>query len=236
MMNEYVFEDLIMNPETPNLERLIGKEVYYSNTPLYCLNNARYNCKTGILKEIQKDGNLPFWVDNRDGAIVSYACILPKKEEPKPKYVSFESPQEFISAYNKASKEVTQDTESMLLNSGMWLKWQDHYVGITYISKKGVNYGVEFLDWDELLDEYTFLDGSPVGKEVNGEVTPYEYKKQDELSIGTRFHYEGKLVEVVEGDQCVDCVFAEIDCSQKRCVSEERSDKKNVYFKEVKGE
>ena len=34
-MSEYVFEDLIMNPETPNLESLIGKEVYYSNTPLY---------------------------------------------------------------------------------------------------------------------------------------------------------------------------------------------------------
>ena len=74
-MSEYVFEDLIMNPETPNLESLIGKEVYYSNTPLYCLNNAKYNCKTGILKEIQKDSNLPFWVDNRDGAIVSYTQI-----------------------------------------------------------------------------------------------------------------------------------------------------------------
>ena len=178
------------------------------------------------------------------GVILSYCCcdwagydfpyFVLEKVEPEPKYVSFESPQEFISAYNKASKEVMSDTESMLLNSGMWLKWQDHYVGITYISKQGVNYGVEFLDWDELLDEYTFLDGSPVGKEVNGEVTPYEYKKQDELSIGTRFHYKGKLVEVVEGDQCVDCVFAETDCSQKQCLSEERSDKKNAYFKEVK--
>lgn len=178
------------------------------------------------------------------GVILSYCCcdwagydfpyFVLEKVEPEPKYVSFESPQEFISAYNKASKEVMSDTESMLLNSGMWLKWQDHYVGITYISKKGVNYGVEFLDWDELLDEYTFLDGSPVGKEVNGEATLHEKKMQDDLPIGTRFLYEGKLVEVVDGDQCVDCVFAETDCSQKRCLSEERSDKKNVYFKEVK--
>ena len=59
----------------------------------------------------------------------------------------------------------------MLLNSGMWLKWQDTYVGITYISKQGVNYGVEFLDWDELLDEYTFLDGSPCGKGIKEWVT-----------------------------------------------------------------
>ena len=236
MMNEYVFEDLIMNPETPNLESLIGKEVYYSNTPLYCLNYAKCNCKTGILKEIQKDSNLPFWVDNRDGAIKSYGCIILKKEEPKPKYVPFESPQEFISAYSKASKEVMPDTESMLLNSGMWLKWQDTYVGITYISRHGVNYGAEFLDWDELLDEYMFLDGSPVGKEANGEATLHEKKMQDDLPIGTRFLDGGQLVEVVDGHRCGDCVFAEIDCSQKRCVSEERSGKKNVYFKEVKGE
>lgn len=180
------------------------------------------------------------------GVIISYCCcdwagydfpyFVLEKVEPEPRYVPFESPQEFISAYSKASKEVMPDTESMLLNSGMWLKWRDTYVGITYISRHGVNYGAEFLDWDELLDEYTFLDGSPVGKEVNGEVTPYEDKKQDDLPIGTRFLDGGQLVEVVDGHQCGDCVFAEIDCSQKRCVSEERSDKKNVYFKEVKSE
>lgn len=180
------------------------------------------------------------------GVILSYCCcdwagydfpyFVLEKVEPEPRYVPFESPQEFISAYSKASKEVMPDTESMLSNFSMWLKWQDTYVGITYISRHGVNYGAEFLDWDELLDEYTFLDGSPVGKEVNGEVTPYEDKKQDDLPIGTRFLDGGQLVEVVDGHQCGDCVFAEIDCSQKRCVSEERSDKKNVYFKEVKGE
>lgn len=175
-----------------------------------------------------------------DGIELGSEYIFPyfvlEKVEPKPRYVSFESPQEFISAYYKASKEVMQDTESMLLNFGMWLKWQDHYVGITYISKKGVNYGAEFLDWDELLDEYTFLDGSPVGKEANGEATLHEKKMQDELPIGARFLYGGQLVEVVDEDQCGDCVFAETDCSQKRCVPERRSDKKSVCFKEVKGE
>ena len=115
------------------------------------------------------------------GVILSYCCcdwagydfpyFVLEKVEPEPRYVPFESPQEFISAYNKASKEVMPDTESMLLNSGMWLKWQDAYVGITYISRHGVNYGAEFLDWDELLDEYTFLNGSPCGKEIKEWVT-----------------------------------------------------------------
>ena len=100
-----------------------------------------------------------------------YPYFVLEKVELEPKYVPFESPQEFISAYSKASKEVMPDMESMLSNSSMWLKWQDAYVGITYISRYGVNYGAEFLDWDELLDEYTFLDGSPCGKEIKEWVT-----------------------------------------------------------------
>lgn len=232
-MGEYTYKNLIIDPTSEEAKTCIGKRVYYSSNPASCLQYANDHdmecCK--VLKGINPDVIYPFVLKDSN---IFCSCIILCLEEPEPKYVSFESPQEFISAYNKASKEVMSDTESMLLNSGMWLKWQDHYVGITYISKQGVNYGVEFLDWDELLDEYTFLDGSPVGKEVNGEVTPYEDKKQDDLPIGTRFLDGGQLVEVVDGHQCGDCVFAEIDCSQKRCVSEERSDKKNVYFKEVK--
>ena len=178
------------------------------------------------------------------GVILSYCCcdwagydfpyFVLEKVEPEPKYVPFESPQEFISAYNKASKEVRSDTESMLSKLGIWLKGSEHYELVTYIYNKGITIDDVSINWKTLFDFYTFLDGSPVGKEVNGEVTPYEDKKQDDLPIGTRFLDGGQLVEVVDGHQCGDCVFAEIDCSQKRCVSEERSDKKNVYFKEVK--
>ena len=184
-MFEYVFEDLIMNPETPNLERLIGKEVYYSNTPLYCLNHAKCNCKTGILKEIQKDSNLPFWVDNRDGAIVNYACILPKKEEPKPEFTPFTSAEEFIEAYDSANYSVSTGTmENRLLNyGGIWLKGKDSgaYYMVTelwgcglviddinmkttkiekdrYLTVNGVTH------WKDLLGHYTLLDGSPCGK------------------------------------------------------------------------
>lgn len=186
-MNEYVFEDLIMNPETPNLERLIGKEVYYSNTPLYCLNNAKYNCKTGILKEIQKDGSLPFWVDNRDGAIVSYACILPKKEEPKPKYVPFESQEEFLNYYAYHKDKLVESSLNHQLSSfgGVWLKgkkpnvlymvieiWDDGVVLGDTKTKATNQWCGECVTvntttvWKELYESYTFLDGLPCGKEV----------------------------------------------------------------------
>lgn len=165
-----------------------------------------------------------------------YPYFVLEKVEPEPRYVPFESPQEFISAYSKASKEVTQDTESMLSKLGIWLKGGEHYELVTYIHRKGITIDDVSINWKTLFDFYTFLDGSPVGKEANGEATLHEKKMQDDLPIGTRFLDGGQLVEVVDGHRCGDCVFAEIDCSQKRCVSEERSDKKNVYFKEVKDE
>ena len=185
MMSEYVFEDLIMNPETPNLESLIGKEVYYSNTPLYCLNYAKCNCKTGILKEIQKDSNLPFWVDNRDGAIKSYGCIILKKKELKSEFIPFTSAEEFIEEYDSANYSVSMGTmANRLLNyGGIWLKGKDsdaYYMvkeiwgcGLviddinmkTFKIEEDLYFTVDGVThWDELLGYYTFLDGSPCGK------------------------------------------------------------------------
>ena len=80
-MNKYVFEDLIMNPETPDLEGLIGKEVYSDNTPLDCLRRANKDYEIGILREIRKDLICPFFVEVPNGMIINYACIIPKKEE-----------------------------------------------------------------------------------------------------------------------------------------------------------
>lgn len=70
-----------------------------------------------------------------------------------------------------------------------------------------------------------------------------------ELSIGTKFYFDDKLVEVVESkfiEKCFGCVFKnkvfkdgygenEIDsCYAVECGKDERKDKKDVTFKEVK--
>ena len=81
-MNNYVFEDLVMNPETSGLENLIGKEVYFCNMPLDCLRRASIDYEIGILREIRKDLICPFFVEVPNGMIINYACIIPKKEGP----------------------------------------------------------------------------------------------------------------------------------------------------------
>ena len=184
-MNEYTFEDLIINPEIPGLEGLIGKEVYFNNIPLRCLEWANTNCNTGILKEIRKDCLCPFRVDNQDGAIKSYGCIILKKEEPKPEFIPFTSADEFIDAYDSANYSVINGTRAnRLLNyGGIWLKGKDSraYYMVTEIWDCGlviddINMKTTKIEedlyftvngvthWDERLGYYTFLDGSPCGK------------------------------------------------------------------------
>ena len=182
-MDKYTYSNLIIDPTKEGIESLIGKEVYFSDVPNKCLENANKNNISyfGTLERIRKDGNNPFMVKS----ILSttyWSCIIPKKEEPKPKYVPFESIEEFLTAYFKsvANSECIQKTIS---STGIWLKHNDAFLLVTEIWDRGVvvgngkmetmnigddNYLTTNLitDWHELYDKYTFLDGSPCGKEV----------------------------------------------------------------------
>lgn len=68
-----------------------------------------------------------------------------------------------------------------------------------------------------------------------------------DLAIGTRFYFDNKLFEVVEGaDDCLSCIFSKREyeddddngylecCYGIACCSYARKDKKDVSFKEVK--
>lgn len=70
-----------------------------------------------------------------------------------------------------------------------------------------------------------------------------------ELAVGSRFYFGDKIVEVVESkfiEKCFGCVFknkflkdgyddTEVEiCCAVECGKDERQDKKDVYYKEVK--
>lgn len=167
-MDEYVFEDLIMNPETPNLERLIGKEVYFSNVPLCCIQWANTNCEVGILKEIDKDDGFPFRVETPHEDIRGFVCIIPKKEELKPEYIPFQDGREFFNSYLSVESRLEKE-DYFLSNHGIWLKDKTSkaYYMVTKIWDIGDD--SDEISWKELLEYYTFLDGSPCGKEVEDE-------------------------------------------------------------------
>ena len=179
-MAEYTYEDIIMDPEDPRLEGAIGKECYFSDYPKQLLNGARNNSPEYLdcLTDIRKEAACTFVDKNGSGWIL----IIIKKEEPKPKYVPFENAEEFLNAYDYTNHSVENGSvENKLINyGGIWLKDNeiDAYCMVTEIWDTGVVIGNknitigettvfnDITSWDELLEDCTFIDGKPCGKEV----------------------------------------------------------------------
>lgn len=162
-MDEYTYADIIMDPNDPRLEGAIGKECWLSDYPKGVLDYARNNLKEFRLKSIDKEDNFPFVDNNHED---NWALIIIKKEEPKPKYVPFESAEEFIDAFHYHDNANYSETDDILLNYGMWLKLNELYVLVTCISDEYIKTFESCYFWNELLENFEFLDGSPCGKEV----------------------------------------------------------------------
>ena len=163
-MAKYTYKDVIIDPASEEAKNCIGKVVYYADSPTQCLKyaNYRYNgAPCSILQEITTCTSYPFITKNSAGG-----CIIPKKEEPKSKYIPFSNPDEFIDAYiSNLDKRMDIGAIHKLDKFGMWIKYKDDYVLVTYIEQSGINSGTELAsDWQDLYDNYTFLDGTPCGK------------------------------------------------------------------------
>ena len=171
-MAEYTYEDIIMDPEDPRLEGAIGKVCYFNDSPKMILEHANNNSPNNFfsLKEINKNNEYPF----TDGKYEDvWTLIIIKKEEPKPEYVPFESKEEFIEAFHYHDNANYSETEDILMNYGMWLKDKNSHE--IFLVTGVFNQSIHICDfdsdesWGELLNKFTFLDGSPCGKEVEDE-------------------------------------------------------------------
>ena len=190
-MAEYTYKDIIIDPTSEEAKNAIGKEVYFADTPASCLNAAKNNNKAylGYLKKLDLgDEEQPFYVNEFVvSAPSSWTCIIVKKEEPK-KYVPFETLDEFIESYKKVEERINYSkAEDYIARCGMWLKDTDRdvYCLVTEIWNYGVVVGDSNMnttkdgdeyftfngvtEWKKLLREYTFLDDTPCGKEVEEE-------------------------------------------------------------------
>ena len=166
-MAEYTYNDIIMDPNDPRLENAIGKECYFSNYPREALKHAINNTIKYRLKRIAKEETCPF-VDEEEED--NWACIIIKKEEPKPEFMPFKNISEFLNA-NRSVASWLGEQYLYLNNRGIWLKDKDidgvFYI-VTEIWKDGVVLGSDqsTTKWDDLLFGYTFLDGTPCGRFV----------------------------------------------------------------------
>lgn len=181
-MIEYTRKDIIMDPNDPRLEGAIGKKVYFSSDINLLLNRANDNEYEMTLTQVEDVDSEPFTVTDMNEHDFDADFIIIKNEEPKSHYEPFASIEEFLTDYFKsvANSEYIQKTIS---STGIWLKHNDAFLLVIEIWDRGVVIGDinmqtteidedEYITvhgvtkWKELLDDYTFLDGSPCGKEV----------------------------------------------------------------------
>ena len=162
-MAEYTYEDVIMDPEDPRLEGAIGKECYLSDCPKIALDNARNDSLSDRLKSINKESSTPFVSHDETNWVV----VIIKKEEPKPKYVPFKNIREFLISYSSCKRLLTEENYS-LSNHGIWLKHResDDLFMVIEIWDDGVVIGSNQFttSWNDLSNDYTFLDSSPCGR------------------------------------------------------------------------
>ena len=190
-MEKYTYENVIINPMRNGIENLIGKKVYVSYVPSSCVCNANKNDSEylAVLINIRKDSTYPFLVKRQDiNYEEAYSCIIPKKEASKA-YIPFSSVDEFLSTYFEKCESIKQKinahNEDVLCNHGIWLKdkkTEDTYM-VTKLSKKGIIIGCDVLEtiydgnstyyayknvikWNNLLEDYNFLDDTPCGKKL----------------------------------------------------------------------
>ena len=165
-MAEYTYKDIIIDPTSEEAKNAVGEGCYFGSNPKTVLDFANCNEKKflRVLECIKPEEDNPFYDYN-----YGFPCIIVKKEEPKPKYVPFKSKEEFIDAFHYHDNANYSETDDILLNYGMWLKLNELYVLVTCISDEYIKTFESCYFWNELLENFEFLDGSPCGKEVEDE-------------------------------------------------------------------
>lgn len=173
-MAEYTYEDVIIDPTSDEAKNCIGKMVYYSDNPNGCVSSANNSNGThcGILRGIEAGKRCPFVLES---SVHAWACIIPKKEKPKPEWVPFKSISEFLEAYEDSTYSIACDSveHKLLSRGGIWLKREygdsfDYYNVTEMCDKLGLAIGSDVATtfWDRVLHMYTFLDGTPCGRKV----------------------------------------------------------------------
>ena len=159
-MAEYTYKDIIIDPTSEEAKNAVGEGCYFGSNPKTVLDFANCNEKKflRVLECIKPEEDNPFYDYN-----YGFPCIIVKKEEPKPKYVPFESENEFFNSYLSVESRLEKE-DYLLSNHGIWLKCKASkaYYMVTKICDIGDS---DEISWEELLEYYTFLDDSPCGKE-----------------------------------------------------------------------
>ena len=158
-MTEYTYKDVIIDPEDPRVE--IGRRYWFANTPRECLWRANASKNTWSLIGVKHNNDNPFVADGIDSA-----CIIPAKE-PDKRYVPFDLSDPEVRKGLRGKVITAKDTT--------FSRYIEAVIGCFELRDTKVD-GVDCQCWfmngisaEELMNDWKFEDGSPVGKLVEVE-------------------------------------------------------------------
>ena len=167
----YTRKNIIMDQKDPRLKEAIGKTVYCSSDIHQVLKYANEHMYEMTLVHIAEEADIkPFTVRDTNGDEFKADFLIIKKEL---EYKPFYNAEELISAYLQGA--LAKPGESSTPNFGtIWIKDKDVddvFYMVTEIWRDGVVLGSDQYPtkWDDLLDGYTFPDGSPCGNLIEVE-------------------------------------------------------------------
>lgn len=75
-MNEYSWNDLVINPTTEEAKAAVGKECYFDNNPMKCINKANWDCRDTKfpLLYVKEDYSYPFVTEGG-----CFSCMIVEK-------------------------------------------------------------------------------------------------------------------------------------------------------------
>lgn len=164
-MLKYISNNIISGNSDPRLKDAIGKKVYAGDSPVCVLNNAENDEREYTLIQVIEGDYPPFFVlEDKYGNRHESMLIILKKEDTDPGYVPFEDLHEFVLACH--------DHTGFMKPYGLWILCSLPHSGETILALVTCVYddgvilggGEEIVRWEELLETYSFEDGTPCGR------------------------------------------------------------------------
>lgn len=173
-MAEYTFKNIIIDPNSEKAKDAVGKEVYYSDNPSYCIEFANEDDEMflGTLKSVEPNNKIGHFYIKEKGRC--YDCIIVKKE---PSYKDqakqwIEENNLEVGDYVKVTRKANENEHGW---KGLWLDDMDESVAKTLMVKDiGIcdnNIGLE----DDYYYPYFVLEKIELPKP---EYVPFESKEE----------------------------------------------------------
>lgn len=155
LTDKYTYADIIIDPHDERVK--VGEKYFFYNNPTLAIESANGSDVESFELIKVTSGTCPFVYDFKEDMEGASCCIIKDKEEKKKESQAKYTP------FDLSKKEVRDYLR------GKWIKnrTSDVECFISILSLVDGDWYAEGYTSEELLENFTFLNGTPVGNKIN---------------------------------------------------------------------